>query len=97
MGAIYNEKSHSELISRSSDFLKYYLETNPSPEKLKSLLIWNDAIIKLVDDYYEFLPEDILSKVEQQIKSKENVTNPDALSFIKKTPGCESWLLQNGG
>ena len=50
-----------------------------------------------MDDYYELLPEPILAKVEQQIKSKENVTNPDALSFIKKTPNCEEWLLKNGG
>lgn len=39
--AIYNDKSHSELISKSSDFLKYYLELNPNVEELQPLLIWN--------------------------------------------------------
>jgi hypothetical protein len=27
---IYNEKSHSELISRSSDFLQYFLTSQPT-------------------------------------------------------------------
>lgn len=38
---IYNDKSHSELIAKSSDFLGYYLETQPSVEDLQPLLIWN--------------------------------------------------------
>jgi hypothetical protein len=29
MAAIYNEKAHSELISRSADFLQYYLLSQP--------------------------------------------------------------------
>lgn len=89
LGAIYNDKSHSELISRSSDFLKYYLETNPSAEKLEPLLIWNDAIIKLVDTYFEYLPEEISNGVVNRIKEKPKVTNPDALSIMRKTPNCE--------
>lgn len=32
-----------------------------------------------------------------KIKERNNVSNPDALSIIKKTPNCENWLLQNGG
>lgn len=31
---IYNEKSHSELITKSSDFLKLYLKSNPDPSQL---------------------------------------------------------------
>lgn len=94
---IYNEKSHSELIGKSSDFLKYYLEVNPTIEELQPLLIWNDAIIKLVADNFEDLPAEIQNSIVEKIKSKTNVVNPDALSIIKKTPNCEAWLLQNGG
>jgi hypothetical protein len=32
--AIYNDKSHEELISRSSEFLQYYLLQKPSVEEL---------------------------------------------------------------
>ena len=32
-----------------------------------------------------------------KIKSKQSVKNKDALEIIKKTDGCESWLLANGG
>jgi len=36
--AIYNEKSHSELINRSTDFMQLYLITNPPLEDLSPLL-----------------------------------------------------------
>lgn len=39
--AIYNEKSHSELISRSADLLQYYLISHPTFEDLTPLLEWN--------------------------------------------------------
>jgi hypothetical protein len=53
---IYNEKSHSELIARSSDFLQYYLLNQPKSEELQPLLEWNESILKLVNDCYEYLP-----------------------------------------
>jgi len=43
------------------------------------------------------LPKEIQNVIVERIKSKTNVTNPDALTVIKKTSGCEAWLLQNGG
>ena len=33
----------------------------------------------------------------QKIKQRTNVTNKDALDIIKRTVGCENWLLNNGG
>ena len=42
IAAIYNEKSHSELISRSTDFLQYFLMSSPSYEDLTPLLEWNE-------------------------------------------------------
>jgi hypothetical protein len=32
-----------------------------------------------------------------KIKQRTNVTNKDALDIIKRTSGCETWLLNNGG
>ena len=32
-----------------------------------------------------------------KIKEKDNVANKEALNIIKQTPGCEEWLLKNGG
>lgn len=61
------------------------------------MLIWNEAIIKLVAENFDDIPTEIQNTVVEKIKSKANVTNVDALSIIKKTPGCEAWLLQNGG
>lgn len=55
---IYNEKSHSELISRSADFLQYFLLSQTSVEELAPLLEWNESILKLVNDCYEYLPEE---------------------------------------
>lgn len=55
---IYNEKSHSELISRSADFLQYFLLSQTSVEELAPLLEWNEPILKLVNDCYEYLPEE---------------------------------------
>lgn len=73
--AIFNEKSHSELISRSSDFIRYYLETNPDPEDLQPLLVWNDAILKLVSESFEDFPEEFQEEMVKRIKSKKNVNN----------------------
>ena len=39
--AIYNEKSHSELIARSADLLQYFLLSHPTFEELVPLLEWN--------------------------------------------------------
>ncbi len=33
----------------------------------------------------------------KKIKAKDNVKIKDALEIVKRTPGCESWLLANGG
>lgn len=55
---IYNEKSHSELISRSADFLQYFLLSQTNVEELAPLLEWNESILKLVNDCYEYLPEE---------------------------------------
>mgnify|MGYP000864521844 FL=1 len=33
----------------------------------------------------------------QRIKARTNVTNKDALEIVKRTSGCEAWLLANGG
>ncbi len=57
LAAIYNEKSHSELISRSADLLQYYLLSHPTFEELTPLLEWNEAILKLLNDCYEYFPE----------------------------------------
>jgi hypothetical protein len=85
---IYNEKSHSELIARSSDFLQYYLLSQPKFEELTPLLEWNESILKLVNDCYEYLPEDFREELVKKVKGKTNVTNKDALEIIKRTPHC---------
>jgi hypothetical protein len=95
--AIFNEKSHSELINRSSDFLRYFLEINVTMEDLQPLLSWNEAILKLVSESFEEFPEEFQEEVVTRIKARKNVTNEDALNIIKKTINCESWLLSNGG
>lgn len=77
--------------------MKYYIETRPDETKLEPLLIWNDAVFKLVNDFFEYLPESICQKIESKIKERTNITNPDALEIIKKTANCEAWLLDNGG
>ena len=41
LNALYNEKAHSELISRSADLLQYYLLSHPTFEELTPLLEWN--------------------------------------------------------
>lgn len=41
LALIYNEKSHSELIARSADFLQYYLANNCDSKELIPLLEWN--------------------------------------------------------
>lgn len=51
-------------------------------------MIWNEAIIKLVAENFEELPAEIQNVIVDKIKAKSNVTNSDALTIIKKTPGC---------
>ena len=53
---IFNEKAHSELISRSGDLLQNYLLSYSDPEELEPLLEWSEPILKLLNDVYEYLP-----------------------------------------
>ena len=95
--AIYNEKSHSELIARSTDLLQYYLLSHPTFEELTPLLEWNEAILKLLNECYEYFPEAFKEELVTKINSKQNIKNKDALDIVKRTVGCEAWLLANGG
>lgn len=85
------------MISRSADFLQFYLLTQPDLEELNPLLEWNEAILKLVNDSFDYFPDDFKNKMVERIKQKTDVTNKDALDIIKRVPECENWLLQNGG
>jgi hypothetical protein len=95
--AIYNEKSHSELISRSAELLQYYLLCQPTFEELTPLLEWNESILKLLNESYEYFPEAFKEELVKRVKARQNVKNKDALDIVKRTSGCESWLLANGG
>lgn len=68
MKAIYNEKSHDELIARSSEFLQYYLLQKPSIEELSPLLEMTDANIKLVSEVFEYFPKEFQGEIVNKIK-----------------------------
>ena len=53
--------------------------------------------MKLLNEFYEHLPDDFKDKLIAKIKQRSNVVNKDALDVIKRTNGCEKWLLENGG
>ena len=85
---IYNEKAHSELIARSADLLQYYLLSHPSFEELTPLLEWNESILKLLNDCYEYFPENFKEELVTRIKKKSNVKNKEALEIVKRSPDC---------
>lgn len=88
LAAIYNEKSHSELIARSVDLLQYYLLSHPTFEELTPLLEWNESILKLLNECYEYFPEKFKEELVSRIKARQNVKNKDALDIVKRTAGC---------
>jgi len=68
--------------------LQYYLLSHPSFEELKPLLEWNESILKLLNDCYEYFPEEFKEELVTRIKAKQNVKNKDALEIVKRTVGC---------
>ena len=77
--------------------MQLYLLTNPPVEDLNPLLEWNDPTLKLTSELFDYFPEEFQANLVRKIKERKNVKNTDALNIVKKTVGCESWLLQNGG
>lgn len=50
-----------------------------------------------MNESYEYFPENFREELISRIKARKDVRNKDALDIVKRTNGCESWLLANGG
>jgi|JI6StandDraft_1071083.scaffolds.fasta_scaffold17063_6 hypothetical protein len=94
---LYQEGTHPELISRSSDLLKLHLNFKPTLKSLEPLLELNEPILKLIVDNIQYFPIEFLKQVGDRIVAKELPLDATTLAIVKVVGGYEKWLLSKGG
>lgn len=94
---LYQEGAHSELIARSSDVLRLYLDGQPPISTLEPLLEMSEPIVKLIVENIGYFPNEFLKKVADKIVEKNMALDSNTLSILKAAGGYESFLLSKGG